>query len=104
MALGVFVVGGAFAVLRIRDKSALPDTVDELLAAFQRADEGPGPIFGEAPGTRFPGPKARAWAYGILHQAGVDAEADPAYAAGLLMRAESRLTRDHADALVRSML
>ena len=51
-----------------------------------------------------PGPKARAWAYGILHQAGVDAEADPAYAAGLLMRAESRLTRDHADALVRSML
>ncbi len=82
----------------------IPDTAEEFLAAVAKADEGPGDIFGDGPGVRFPGPRARAWAYGVLYSAGTDADADPAYAATLLMRADSRLTRAHADALIRAML
>jgi hypothetical protein len=89
---------------RRRPGSPMPDTPEEFLTAAARADEGPGALFGEAGGVRFPGPRARAWAYGVLYEAGVDADADPSYAAGLLMRAQTQLTRAHADALVRAML
>lgn len=87
------------AALRLR----VPETPEEFLAG------GPGLAglnerFGDAPGAAFPGPRARAWAYGVLHTEGVDADADPRYAADLLRRAEPRLTRPAADALVRAML
>lgn len=103
LALAVALVVGA--VWRRRATSApMPDTAEEFLAAAARADEGAGSLFGEASGVRFPGPRARAWAYGVLYEAGVDADADPPYAAGLLLRAEPRLTRAQAAALVGTML
>ena len=82
----------------------VPDTPTAFLDAAALADEGPGAIFADAAGVRFPGPRALAWAYGVLNEAGVDADADPAYAAALLRRAEPRLTPAHAQALVRVML
>ena len=95
---------GALWWRRRTTSAPMPDTAEEFLAATARADAGPGDLFGEASGVRFPGPKARTWAYGVLYEAGVDADADPRYAAGLLLRAEPRLTRTQADALVRTML
>ncbi len=82
----------------------IPDTPDELLAAFAQADQGPGELFGDPAGSRFPGPGARRWAYGVLWEAGVDADADPAYAASLLVRAQPKLSRPQADALIRALL
>nr|NLI49665.1 hypothetical protein [Propionibacterium sp.] len=81
----------------------VPDTFEELLAGGAELavlNE----RYGDAPGAPFPGPRARAWAYGVLHSEGVDADADPRYAADLLRRAEPRLSRAAAAALVRAML
>jgi len=100
----VALAGGALWWWRRAPGAPIPDTAEEFLAAASRADEGPGALFGEASGVRFPGPRAVSWAYGVLYEAGVDADADPRYAAGLLLRAEPRLTRAQADALVRAML
>lgn len=86
-----------------RSLPEIPQTADELLQAMASA-ESVGRLLGDAPGTPFPGPAARRWAYGVLHEAGVDADADPSYAAGLLQRAEPRLSRIEADALIRMML
>ena len=93
--------------LRLRNRRAvpqIPDTPDELFEAFARSDQGPGELFGDPAGARFPGPGARRWAYGVLWEAGVDADADPAYAASLLVRAQPRLTKPEADALIRALL
>lgn len=103
-AVTVAVAVGAMLWRRRSAGPSMPDTPAEFLAAAARADEGAGALFGEASGVRFPGPRARAWAYGVLYEAGVDADADPPYAAGLLLRAEPRLTRAQADALVGLML
>lgn len=51
-----------------------------------------------------PGPRTVAWAYGVLYEAGVDADADPPYAASLLRRADPTLTDAEALELVRRML
>lgn len=56
-------------------------------------------IFGEAPAPD-PGPRARRWALGALHRAGVDAEADPVYAMRVLRQAEPRLSLAGARSLV----
>lgn len=56
-------------------------------------------IFDE-PALPTPGPKARAWALGVLHEAGVDADSDPVYAMKELRRAEPRLTLGAARVLV----
>ena len=50
-----------------------------------------------------PGPKARRWALGVLWEAGVDADSDPAYAAKVLMDAEPRLDQGAAALLVRAL-
>jgi len=81
----------------------VPDTFEEFLAGGAGLADLNG-RYGDAPGLPFPGPRARAWAYGVLHTEGVDADADPRYAADLLRRAEPRLSRAAADALVRAML
>lgn len=51
-----------------------------------------------------PGPKARRWALGVLWEAGVDADSDPAYAAKVLLDAEPRLDQRAAMVLVRALL
>ena len=58
-----------------------------------------GDIFGEPSGP-YPGPKARRWALGVLFEAGVDADADKAYAVGILRASEPRLSAAAARALV----
>lgn len=98
--IGLAILG---VLLRRRRLPTIPDTPEELLRAAL-AGGGPGSLFGDPPGVRFPGPAARKWALGVLYEAGVDADADPSYAAGLLVRAEARLTRTDAEALVRSLL
>lgn len=96
---------GLWTMLRLRPRlPAIPDTPEALLAAAASESDDMGAVFGEASGVRFPGPAARRWAYGVLYEAGVDADADPSYAAGILMRAQPKLTRAQADALVRLML
>ena len=60
-----------------------------------------GELFGD-PGPH-PGPKAVRWALGVLWEAGVDADSDPAYAAKVLMDAEPRLDRRSAAALVEAL-
>lgn len=57
-----------------------------------------GEVFGERAAS--PGPAARRWALGVLWEAGVDADSDRRYAARILQRAEPRLTRRAASALV----
>lgn len=47
-----------------------------------------------------PGTRARVWALGVLNEAGVDADADPAYAIKVLRDAEPRLTPVAARLLV----
>lgn len=56
-------------------------------------------IFGES-SLPTPGPAARAWALGVLYEAGVDADADPVYAMKELRSAEPRLTLGAARVLV----
>lgn len=56
-------------------------------------------IFGE-PSTSGAGPRARLWALGVLHEAGVDSDADPVYAMKVLRQAEPRLTLVAAKMLV----
>ena len=97
-------VGFLMTRLRLRRSvPAVPDTPDALFSTMAAADA-TALSFGDRPGTPFPGPAARRWAYGVLYECGVDADADPGYAAQLLMRAEPRLTRRDADALIRVML
>lgn len=60
-------------------------------------------LFGE-PVTRYPGPKAMAWAYGVLYEAGVDADGDRSYAVKVLRHANPRLSQAAANALVSRML
>lgn len=102
VAIGLVGVLGAWLRIR-RSVPEIPATADELLASMAAADAA-ALTFGDPPGTPFPGPAARRWAYGVLYEAGVDADADPSYAAGILMRAEPRLRRMDADALIRAML
>ncbi len=100
----VVTAGLVLAWWRLRGaRAAVPDTPDEFLAGGV-GFAGLNVRFGDAAGAAFPGPRARAWAYGVLHGEGVDADADPRYAADLLRRAEPLLTRPAADALVRAML
>ena len=101
IAIAVAGVAASVMLQQRRPAAKIPDTAEEFLALTLG---GNGELFGDAPGVPFPGPRARTWAYGVLHEAGVDADADPRYAAGLLLRAEPRLTRAQADALVRAML
>ncbi|MDO5534641.1 MAG: hypothetical protein Q4F65_08325 [Propionibacteriaceae bacterium] len=56
-------------------------------------------IFGER-STPTPGPKARVWALGVLHEAGVDPDADPVYAMKVLRTADRRLNLVAAKVLV----
>ena len=56
-------------------------------------------IFGEA-ATPQPGSRARLWALGVLHEAGVDPDSDPGYAVKLLRQAEPRLSPAAAKLLV----
>lgn len=56
-------------------------------------------IFGET-STPLPGTKARTWAYGVLNEAGVDADADPLYAMKILRQAEPRLSLGAAKVLI----
>lgn len=58
-------------------------------------------LFNEA--DAFPGPRARRWAYGVLHEAGVDADSDPRYAAEMLCNAEPRLRPRDAQTLIQLM-
>lgn len=105
--LGIAVAAGFtwWSIRRRRAIPRIPDTADAFLAAADRAAEhSPGGLFGDAIGTPFPGPAARRWALGVLYEQGVDADADPAYAAGVLVRAEPRLGRSDADALIRALL
>lgn len=83
LVLGVLGVGAFVLLMRHR---AATGTVDPLL------------LFSEA--DAFPGPRARAWAYGVLFSAGVDADADPLYAAEVLCNAEPRLHRRDAHTLI----
>lgn len=92
------VVIGVLMTRRARRQMEGYDTPAELMASS------PNTLFGDDPMRDFPGPKARAWAYGTLYEAGVDADADPAYAAGVLQRAEPKLTREQAETLIRAML
>lgn len=74
-----------------------------LVAIRTRQRDGSGEpalLFGDDPADGFPGPAARRWALGVLFEAGVDADADPRYAARLLLRAEPRLGEDRARAIV----
>ena len=107
LAVALVVVVTAALVLgwwRVRAaRPRVPDTPEEFLAGGA-GFAGLNARFGDAPGAAFPGPRARAWAYGVLHGEGVDADADPRYAADLLRRAEPLLSRPAADALVRAML
>jgi hypothetical protein len=94
-----------FLVLRNRRfLPPIPDTPDGLLEEFARADQGPGGLFGDPAGSRFPGPGARRWAHSVLWEAGVDADADPAYAASLLVRAQPKLSLPQAQALIHALL
>lgn len=56
------------------------------------------------PATAAPGPRAMAWAYGVLYTAGVDADGDRAYAVKVLRDAEPRLSAAAASAIVGRML
>lgn len=56
-------------------------------------------IFDE-PSTPIPGRKARTWALGVLHEAGVDSDSDPVYAIKVLRQAEPRLNLTAAKVLV----
>lgn len=74
------------------------------LGARRRLAEGradPMLLFSEA--EAFPGPQARRWAYGVLYEAGVDADADPRYAAEVLCDAEPGLRPADAQTLIRVM-
>jgi TPR repeat protein len=82
----------------------VPDTVDALLTEFERVGHAVDPLFGDPVGQPFPGPAARRWALGVLFEAGVDADADPTYAAGILRRAEARLSASQAEQLIRALL
>ena len=59
-------------------------------------------IFDE-PSLPSPGTRARVWAYGVLNEAGVDADADPAYAVKVLRQAEPRLTLEASRMLVATL-
>lgn len=56
-------------------------------------------IFGET-SSPLPGTRARTWAYGVLNEAGVDADADPRYAMKILRQAEPRLSLNAAKVLI----
>ena len=56
-------------------------------------------IFDE-PAKPTPGQKARVWALGVLHEAGVDPDSDPVYAMKVLRQAEPRLNLTAAKVLV----
>lgn len=56
-------------------------------------------LFGD-PVSPSPGPNAKRWALGVLWEAGVDADSDPAYAAGILREARLGLSQQAARALV----
>ncbi|SMO63066.1 hypothetical protein [Propioniciclava tarda] len=101
IAIAVAGVAASVMLQQRRPAAKIPDTAEEFLALTLG---GNGELFGDAPGVPFPGPRARTWAYGVLHEAGVDADADPSYAAGILIKAQPKLTKADADALIRTML
>lgn len=70
---------------------------DERPANVELAD-----LFGD-PVSPQPGPRALGWAYGVLYEAGVDADGDSSYAVKVLRDADPRLSRRAATALVRRM-
>ena len=59
-------------------------------------------IFGD-PGPNV-GPNAIRWAYGVLYEAGVDADSDPPYATKILLDADRRLSSADAQRIVRALL
>lgn len=89
--LVLLVVTLAVVVWVVRERTRRP-VAEELAEAF-----------GE-PVTRYPGPRAMSWAYGVLFEAGVDADGDGAYAVKVLRRANRKLSQAAAKALVDRML
>lgn len=86
----LLVLLAAVVLLAARNRRSRP-AADELSDLF------------DEPSAQQPGPRALGWAYGVLFEAGVEADGDRAYAVKVLRDADPRLSGAAAGALVDRM-